>query len=523
MRHNIHNTNIQTILNIIAESVTDYLDEVRYIDTRSYYNSDKRTKKDIMQPWQQEPIKDNDTIRVFHGTDLKNAVQIAMEGVSGQKWTPRKYSYEQGMNPIGLFVSTDFDLVKEFANPFQGGRDKNASVIIEFTAKASDLDTPVWNGQDSYFGQYSNPQPFRDKAERDAQKEKYNIKAQNHEKDYIRNSDNPAMAKNIFDNNEHQALFIGNLNPNMIKRFWVKAYQAQKSIAMEQQYTPMKRSDFLKKYANTEFYNGRDRDGTQKFSQFKSYKLYQPNDDFKGFEDFAKRFVEDEKKSNIKAYNRQASRYGGDEGMIKYYMENAKELFDHEHWEYFDEVMWPKQLRQMLGDEKYQELFDRFGIGIKNENFMTENKKIGLYNFGLNESAQRFLIERVTSKLLREFEEELDPREEYEQDYPNGGFVASEMDNYDLAKWCRNYGDFLYIYDSPFTGIKTSAANTDAIVAEIVTDLYNCQGITPTHEVDYLLNDRKVNFANDYIAVYKLNGVKGENGDYYVVYEQPKD
>lgn len=351
---------------IINESVRECLREVRYIDTRAYYNSDKRTKKDLMQPWQQEPIKNNDTIRVFHGTDLKTAVQIATEGVSGQQWTPRKYSYEQGMNPIGLFVSTDFDLVKEFANPFQGGKNKNASVIIEFTARASDLDTPVWNGQDSYFGQYSNPQPFRDKTERDTQKEKYNINARSHEKDYIRNSDNPAMAKNIFDNNEHQALFIGNLNPNMIKRFWVKTYQAQKSVAMEQQYTPMKLSVFLKKYADTEFYDGRDRDGTQRFSQFKSNKLYRPNDDFKGFEDFAKRFIEYDKNRNIKAYNWRLSRYGGEEESVEHYAENAKELFDNGEWEYFNDVMFPKQLRQMMGNEKYMEIFDRYGIGSNN-------------------------------------------------------------------------------------------------------------------------------------------------------------
>ena len=37
--------------------------------------------------------------------------------------------------------------------------------ILEFTVKASDLETPVWNNSDSYFGQGSNPQPFRDADE----------------------------------------------------------------------------------------------------------------------------------------------------------------------------------------------------------------------------------------------------------------------------------------------------------------------------------------------------------------------
>lgn len=341
------------------------LNEVRYIDTYSgYRNSDKQRKKDPMQAFNQEPIKNTDKIRVFHGTDLKTAVLIAKEGVSGQQWTPRKYSYEAGMNPIGLFVSTDFYKVTEFANPFNGGKDKNASVIIEFTASATDLDTPVWNGQDSFFGQYSNPQPFRNKAERDAQKQKYNDDALNHEWDYVRNSDNPAMAKNIFYNNEHQALFIGNLNPNMIKRFWVKKYEGHTAIG-DKRYTPMSRQEFLKEYGNTRFYDYRDRQTNQEvYNTIKSHKIYNPNDDFTGFEDCAKRFIEFEKKDNPKAYQRQLKYYnGGEEGLYKHYLETFPELLEKEHWDYFKEIMWPKQLKQMLGDEKYKEIFDYFDIG----------------------------------------------------------------------------------------------------------------------------------------------------------------
>ena len=33
-------------------------------------------------------------------------------------------SYEAGMNPVGLFVSTSFDTVKEFSNPFNGEKEK---------------------------------------------------------------------------------------------------------------------------------------------------------------------------------------------------------------------------------------------------------------------------------------------------------------------------------------------------------------------------------------------------------------
>lgn len=345
--------------------VGQQVDEVRYIDTYSgYRNSDKQTKKDPMQAFSQEPIKDTDKIRVYHGTDLKNAVLIAKEGVSGQQWTPRKHSYEAGMNPIGLFVSTDFYKVTEFANPFDGGKDKNAAVIIEFTAKASDLDTPVWNGQGTYFGQYSNPQPFRNKEERDSQRQKYHDDASNHEWDYVRNSDNPAMAKNIFYNNEHQALFLGNLDPNMIKRFWVKKYEEYIAVG-EKRYIPMTRQQFLKEYGGTGFYSGyKDRKtGKDVYNPLISRKIYRPNDNFTGFEDCARRFIEYEKKDNPKAYQRQLKYYdGGEEGLYRHYMETFPELLEDEHWDYFKEIMWPKQLKQMLGDERYQEIFDRYGI-----------------------------------------------------------------------------------------------------------------------------------------------------------------
>lgn len=351
----------------ITESTV--LDEVRYIDTTADYNRyyGSRSKKDPMDAWKQEPIKNTDTIRVYHGCDLKTAVLIAKQGVSGQQWTPRKYSYEQGMNPVGLFVTTDFEKVKEFSNPFGGGKDKNASVIIEFTARATDLDTPVWNGSDSYFGQYSNPQPFRNKTERDAQKQQYNDNARNSQYDYIRNSDNPALAKNIFDNNEHQALFIGNLNPNMIKRFWVKKFEGR--VAQEQRYTPMNRQQFLKQYGDTEFYSYRDRQsGKEVYKPLQNNKIYLPNDDFKGFEDWARRYINKEKDDNIRAFERQLKFYNGESGLFKHYVETSKELFDHGHWDYFSETMWPKQLRQLLGDEKYKELFDNFDIGSGNKN-----------------------------------------------------------------------------------------------------------------------------------------------------------
>lgn len=347
---------------LISNSVSRILKEVRYIDTSV---TNKNSWRDLEH---QEPIKNEDRIRVFHGCDLKDAVTFAKHGISGKEIHPRKYSYEAGMNPIGLFVSTSFETVKGFSNPFGGPKDKskNASVIIEFTAKATDLDTPVWNNSYTYFGQGSNPMPFKDKEERDAQKKNYNDSAKNDEHDYVRDSDNPAMASNIFDNREHQALFIGDLNPNMIKRFWVKRFaNGSSSGPTDKQYTPMSRSEFLKEFGNEEFY---DKYGN--CSQIKpSKKLFQPNEDFTSIEDMADRMIKNDlKRRGDFIKNDINKRFGGDfDAWYKHEYEEIlngfKDCIKYEHFDDFNYFLWPKQLYQLFGKDTYNEYFDRFGIG----------------------------------------------------------------------------------------------------------------------------------------------------------------
>lgn len=349
---------------VIVNSISKVLKEVRYIDT-SFTN--KNSWRDLEH---QEPIKNEERIRVFHGCDLKDAVIFAKHGLSGKEQNIRKYSYEQGMNPIGLFVSTSFETVKEFSNPFGGPKDssKTASVILEFTAKATDLDTPVWNNSETYFGQGSNPMPFKNKDERDAQKKHYNDNAKNDEHEYVRNSDNPAMASNIFDNREHQALFIGDLSPNMIKRFWVKRYANGTSHGpTDKQYTPMNRNEFLKEFGNAEFYIY----GT--YDQYKpiqhSQRLFNPNEDFTSIEDMADRQIKYDLKYRKKFVERCIdSKFGGNfdawynheyEELINDY----KDCIKHEDAYVFKQTLWPKQIYQLFGKDIYNKNFDRFGIG----------------------------------------------------------------------------------------------------------------------------------------------------------------
>lgn len=362
-------------IQITENQKNNLFSEVRYIDTDvSQGYNDVVRKKNWQDVYNQEPIKNDDRIRVFHGCDLKTAVQFAKEGLSGKQWQPRKFSYESGMNPIGLFVSTSFNKVKQFSNPFNGGKEKNASVIIEFTAKASDLDTPVWNGQDSYFGQNTNPQPFQNKEDRNKQKEHYNDFASKDEHEYVRNSDNKAMAYNIFNNVEHQALFIGNLNPNMIKRFWVKPSKKEGYYWLDdsKEYIPLKRNEFLKQYGDTEFYVDRDRDYKEIYSKFRSQKIYKPNDDFISIEDLAKRMVDKWALGNKFVEKKKAEGKYNYEKEIQDKIEDIKQIFEWGEYDYLKELLWPKQLIQLMGKEEYEKHYDRFGIGTSNLNETTD-------------------------------------------------------------------------------------------------------------------------------------------------------
>ena len=118
-----------------------------------------------------------------------------------------------------------------------------------------------------------------------------------------------------------------------------------------------------------------------------------------------------------------------------------------------------------------------------------------------------------------EDEQEIDPFEEYEKDYPNNDFDVSDMTPEKLAEWCQNTGDFLYVYEG-LRGLSIMAANTNSIVSSIVSDLYNCRGIEPTHEVDYLFYKRQHEFINNYVCIFKVIGTP--DGDYYVVYQEDK-
>lgn len=336
------------------------MNEVRYIDTRDEKYNGKVRKKHWTDIYNQEEITDDSRIRVFHGCELKTACDIAINGTSGRTYHPRQYSYESGMNPLGIFVTTDFETAKKF------GVSNSGMCIIEFTAKGSDLESPVWNGQGSYFGQGSNPMPFDNAEQRNAQKMQYRQDALNTKDDYyydgnkrrdismshVRNSDKPEMADRIFNNSEHQALFMGDLNPNMIKRIWVNLPREDGYVHTTDSYQPMSVRQFLKQFKDKEWQDGYDYKGQPIYTKIRKQKLFNPNDDVKSFDDLVDAVMNQDRK--FFKSREQVIKTLNDIGLTD--KEPSKWAIDS-----ISHMLWPKQIIQLYGQGFFNKYFNRLG------------------------------------------------------------------------------------------------------------------------------------------------------------------
>ncbi len=325
-----------------------YLCEVRYIDTMNIKYNGKVSKQNPYQIHKQDAIKNDDKIRVFHGCSLKTAVDWAINGTSGKEKHPRRYSHENGMNPLGIFVTVDFERAKMF------GENDGYRCVVEFTASASDLESPVWNGDED------SEEPFANKEERDLQKQKDIDKAMNIKddkywnpqknryepisNDYIRKSDKPSLAMKIFKNTERLGLFMGNIAPNQIKRIWVSQNNEETGhIDTNKAYVPLTPKQFLKKFRNYEFYV--DGSYEQKKQKIKRHKYYYPNEDFNGFDDFFNRMEkidrcnisDEERKDNIECINQ-----------------------DDGYKDVICQYMFPRQIVQAFGEKFFNDKFNYF-------------------------------------------------------------------------------------------------------------------------------------------------------------------
>jgi len=235
------------------------MDFKNWLESRRIYQNE--------EPEDFEPLQSDDVWRVFHGfSTFAKAIEVAQNGLSGKEKVTRNYSYEINNNPHGLFVTVDF---KEATKKFSYG---NPRAVMEFHAHIKDLEAPVWpNGRYTIQGEKEGR--FDNNYERHQARLKAHLDAVNFEPldqdryplDHkaamnMKRSYYPALARTM-QAGEKQALYVGHLNPNMIKRFWVA-----EGNRFDDKFMPMTPHEFLDKYA------------TEKKEETR--KLFLPNEEF---------------------------------------------------------------------------------------------------------------------------------------------------------------------------------------------------------------------------------------------------
>jgi len=233
----------------------------------------------ITKLYNEEGLKDSDTIRVYHGfNNYEDAVTAAKFGFSGKEKAKRVYSYESNNNPNGLFVTLDLDTAKKFTYP-RG--DKGISVIFELNVKVSDLEAPVWpSGSYTVQGQMAKFwKDDKDRYEQGTLKAREDAKVEYGDSNFVINSDRPELAATLI-GNERQALFTGDMNPNMIKTVWY--CEGGKHGYSPKTYDRISIKEFLSKFIDfkpeSNVYGGMS-NSEQNFYD-KEGMLFKPNDDF---------------------------------------------------------------------------------------------------------------------------------------------------------------------------------------------------------------------------------------------------
>lgn len=133
------------------------------------------------------------------------------------------------------------------------------------------------------------------------------------------------------------------------------------------------------------------------------------------------------------------------------------------------------------------------------------------------------IVESVFKKYIKENSDnwedttdDIDPYEEYENDYHNTDFAPNEITNSEVMQFCAD-NDFFYISDGVFGGLKLRVCNTNNETREfIINDINNCD-LIPTHKYDNLIYN-KLDFRNNYVVVFE---VIGSSENYAIVYETP--
>lgn len=198
------------------------------------------------------PVKKGDTFTLYHGfRELKDAVNTAKHGLSGQSRPSRIYSYEADNNPKGLFVTLNFDVAVKFVGGYQ---DK---AIIEFIADYDELESPVWPGG-GYTVQGQMSQSFgvhgrankvlRNKARKEREAADFSDYPE-----HVQQSDQKYLANLLTNTSEYQTLFVGHLNPDEIAAFWVrKDDRRDPRFDKENKWERISVEEFIKRYGELE-------------------------------------------------------------------------------------------------------------------------------------------------------------------------------------------------------------------------------------------------------------------------------
>lgn len=268
-----------------------------------------------------EPFKTEDTITVYHGfRDIEDAVLIAKYGTSGAKRANRVYSYEFDNNPYGIFVSPYLNTAKDFG-----------SVVFEFDAKMSELEPPVWpggtwtgqGGLSQYWGHGREGKAKRSTAQK-LLRQKYR---EEENPEWIRNSDDPLLANTLGGIGEPQALFVGHLNPNRIKKVHLRDYD-RKTNSYTSDWYSISAKEFLEKKSSDEY------EKSEKIHDVRS-KAFEPDEKFNG-ETFVKRMSE--------KYNGKINVEHSLGNMWKVYVLNSKTNRGQMFKQHFNMYLWPKQM-----------------------------------------------------------------------------------------------------------------------------------------------------------------------------------
>lgn len=270
------------------------------------------------------PLKNTDVIRVYHGFDNYQDALIALKfGLSGKERVGRIYSYEANNNPTGLFVTPDFETAKYFTHP-RG--EEGISIILELHVKVADLEAPVWpSGRFTIPGELSQYwDDEQDRYQRGTLKAREAAKSSKYE--FISQSDKPEVAHSLTVG-EPQALFVGDLNPNMIKNVWFgKSGDYGKRI---KSFKRISRNDFLRKFKDYKFKKDYDGNRSRKEKEYddKKERFFNPNDDFS----MEQLELEIKKDPFLKKYYPDAKTF-------------IKETIKDGFLEYY---FWPKQIKQI--------------------------------------------------------------------------------------------------------------------------------------------------------------------------------